>query len=278
MIDKESDKYKWALVKKIDPNINPNNLKPKETVFQLSNQKLIMVRHSKIYKNGKYFFGITKDKFNLNPLFILLICESLEKVFIFPHEELVWLNNYLPNEKKDSKKKTNNSEEGGSWKLSIKEDLQGFYLYLHGHTNETKIYISFYLNNFSLLDGLIGAKLFSVTEEINGSDKYYEGATTQITINKYERNPQARQKCLATYGLYCCICNFNFEKVYGEIGKGFMQVHHLIPLSDIKQEYELDPIQDLCPVCPNCHAMIHMRKPPYTAEEIRSFIKASQQL
>jgi 5-methylcytosine-specific restriction protein A len=69
----------------------------------------------------------------------------------------------------------------------------------------------------------------------------------------------------------------NFEKFYGVVGKGFIEVHHLIPLSDIKKEYELDPIKDLRPVCPNCHAMIHMRKPPYTPEEILSLINASQQ-
>lgn len=145
-------------------------------------------------------------------------------------------------------------------------------MYLHDYKDETKRCISFYLNNFSLLDELIEEKLFTLPQEITELDKYYEGATTQITINKHERNPQARQKCLAIRGLNCCICHFNFEKFYGDIGKGFMEVHHLIPLSDIKEEYELDPIKDLRPVCPNCHAMIHMRKPPYTPEEIRSFI------
>ncbi|MGB7895012.1 MAG: HNH endonuclease [Microcoleus sp.] len=71
------------------------------------------------------------------------------------------------------------------------------------------------------------------------------------------------------YGLNCYVCKFNFEEVFGEIGKGFIHVHHIIPLAEINQEYEVNPIQDLCPLCPNCHAMIHRKYPPFTIEEIK---------
>ncbi len=86
-----------------------------------------------------------------------------------------------------------------------------------------------------------------------------EGAKTTVLVNKYERNTAARQKCIDLLGCYCNICGINFEKVYGEIGKDFIHVHHKIPLNEIKEEYVVDPSKDLLPVCPNCHAMLHRK-------------------
>jgi predicted HNH restriction endonuclease len=70
------------------------------------------------------------------------------------------------------------------------------------------------------------------------------------------------------------VCSFDFGKVFGELGDGFIHVHHLQPLSEIKQEYQVAPISDLRPVCPNCHAMIHRRSPPLSIEEIELLLKA----
>jgi predicted HNH restriction endonuclease len=111
-------------------------------------------------------------------------------------------------------------------------------------------------------------------EEINleESSKLIEGAKKYIVINVYERDSKARAKCIEYYGTKCFICKFDFEEVYGEVGKGFIHVHHLKPLSEIEDEYEVDPINDLIPVCPNCHAIFHKRRPSYSIEEIQNFI------
>lgn len=109
-------------------------------------------------------------------------------------------------------------------------------------------------------------------EEVVDVQTYYEGATKQIRVNVYERNAKARKQCIRHYGLSCYICKFNFEKVYGDVGVGFIHVHHLKPLSEIAVEYELEPIQDLRPVCPNCHAIIHRKYPAYTIEEIQELL------
>jgi 5-methylcytosine-specific restriction protein A len=61
--------------------------------------------------------------------------------------------------------------------------------------------------------------------------------------------------------------------MYGEIGKNFIHVHHVKPLSEIDEQYKINPIKDLRPVCPNCHAMLHKRKPAYSIEEIQDKIK-----
>jgi 5-methylcytosine-specific restriction protein A len=96
-----------------------------------------------------------------------------------------------------------------------------------------------------------------------------EGAVRQITSNKYERNQQARKICIDKYGTQCSVCGFDFEKTYGEIGKDFIHVHHLQQVSTIKKEYEINPSEDLRPVCPNCHVMIHRKKIPLTIEELK---------
>ena len=49
-------------------------------------------------------------------------------------------------------------------------------------------------------------------------------------------------------------------------------MHHLRPLSEIGEEYEVDPIEDMRPVCPNCHLMIHRRTPPLKIEEIKALL------
>jgi 5-methylcytosine-specific restriction protein A len=109
-------------------------------------------------------------------------------------------------------------------------------------------------------------------EEIVNSEKLYEGIQKTILVNAYERNPVARSICIEHYGVQCVICGFDFEKKYGDIGKGFIHVHHLTQLSEIGQGYEVDPVNDLRPVCPNCHAMLHKRTPPFTIAELKSII------
>lgn len=76
----------------------------------------------------------------------------------------------------------------------------------------------------------------------------------------YERNPIARKKCIEYYGWKCYICRFDFLQIYGEVGRGFIEVHHIVPISEINGQYTINPIRDLRPVCSNCHSMIHRKK------------------
>jgi predicted HNH restriction endonuclease len=95
-----------------------------------------------------------------------------------------------------------------------------------------------------------------------------EGGRRTIVINAFERNKQARKACLKYFGARCIVCGFDFECQYGEIGKGFIHVHHIVQLSTIRQAYKVNPIEDLRPVCPNCHEMLHRTQPAMSIDEL----------
>ncbi|HZI88576.1 MAG TPA: hypothetical protein VFD48_17210 [Pyrinomonadaceae bacterium] len=92
--------------------------------------------------------------------------------------------------------------------------------------------------------------LLNTPDEIEDGQDLYEGASRQVWVNAYERNPKARKKCIDHYGHTCSVCGFDFEKEYGWIGREYIHVHHLRALSDIDARYKVDPIKDLRPICP----------------------------
>lgn len=99
-----------------------------------------------------------------------------------------------------------------------------------------------------------------------------EGKKFSIELTRSERNPINRQLCLAANGYTCLICGMNFQEKYGLIGKDFIHVHHLKPVSLMDKPSYIDPIRDLIPVCPNCHAMLHRKSPPFTPEELKQIM------
>lgn len=109
-------------------------------------------------------------------------------------------------------------------------------------------------------------------DEIAADEIFLEGAKTQVTVNKYERDPRARAKCISLYGLTCFVCGFDFGRRYGELGVGFIHVHHTKPLSEVGRGYKLDPKKHLRPVCPNCHAMLHHQKPALSIEKLKALL------
>ena len=116
------------------------------------------------------------------------------------------------------------------------------------------------------------ATTFLSPEEGESPETYLEGAAIRVSVNAYERNAKARQKCIEHHGCTCAACGFDFEGTYGEIGRGFIHVHHVKPLSEIGAQYKVNPIQDLRPVCPNCHAMLHTQSPAMSIEELKALI------
>ena len=116
-------------------------------------------------------------------------------------------------------------------------------------------------------------ELIVYADEVDKNIKYAEGKTKTVLVNSYERNTVARQKCIEHYGVVCQVCGFDFEKIYGSIGKGFIHVHHKVDIATIGNEYSIDPINDLIPVCPNCHSMLHKKKPAYLVDELKQMME-----
>lgn len=109
-------------------------------------------------------------------------------------------------------------------------------------------------------------------EEVSASERLIEGAVSRVEVNRYERNPRLRQICLDRWGTKCVACDFDFFETYGERGRNFMHVHHLMPLSETG-ERPVDAVKDLRPLCPNCHAMIHAGGQTISVQELKALIR-----
>ncbi len=104
-----------------------------------------------------------------------------------------------------------------------------------------------------------------------------EGKKVQIYTTKYERKRSNRINAIKYHGAKCAVCGFDFEKVYGEIGKNFIEVHYTVPLSFLNQEMDIDITKDLVCVCANCHRMIHRNKNKiYSISELKEIINKNK--
>jgi predicted HNH restriction endonuclease len=104
---------------------------------------------------------------------------------------------------------------------------------------------------------------------------HWEGNRALVYVNRYERDARTRAACIRFFGVACSVCGFEFGRVYGDIGNGFIHVHHLAPLSMAGKAHRVDPKKDLRPVCPNCHEMLHRRSPPFTIDELKARVRAT---
>jgi 5-methylcytosine-specific restriction endonuclease McrA len=115
---------------------------------------------------------------------------------------------------------------------------------------------------------------YTAPEELpSASAEYVEGAARSILVNAYERNRRARERCIQHYGRTCAVCDFDFGARYGQPAMGYIQIHHVVPIARVRKQYRLNPINDLRPVCPNCHAVIHRREPPFSIDEVKQMLR-----
>ncbi|KMQ76386.1 HNH endonuclease [Marinobacter subterrani] len=113
-------------------------------------------------------------------------------------------------------------------------------------------------------------------EEAGSSDEemrgYPEGALTTVQANRFERDRRNRAAAIAIHGTSCLACGIEMGSVYGGVAQGFIEIHHVTPVSQLGAGYLIDPAKDLVPLCPNCHAVAHRRSPPFSVDEIRHLI------
>jgi 5-methylcytosine-specific restriction protein A len=99
-----------------------------------------------------------------------------------------------------------------------------------------------------------------------------EGSMSRVEVNRYERSPSNRAAAITFHGSRCHVCDFDFETTYGLLGKGFIEIHHKIPVSRMGANYIVNPAEDLVPLCSNCHRMIHRHDSPLEIETLKKLI------
>lgn len=97
----------------------------------------------------------------------------------------------------------------------------------------------------------------------------------RVEVNRYERDRRNRAAALAIHGRSCSGCGMSFDELYGEVAAGFIEVHHVTPVSMLGEDYVIDPRTDLIPLCPNCHAVVHRMTPPMPVSELVALLNAS---
>ena len=101
-----------------------------------------------------------------------------------------------------------------------------------------------------------------------------EGASETVKVNRYERDRRNRAAAIAIHGTRCKACGLDFGERYGPIGQGFIEIHHVTPVSKLGEGYIIDPETDLVPLCSNCHSMVHRIDPPLQLEMLHDILKS----
>ena len=137
-------------------------------------------------------------------------------------------------------------------------------------TEGLKYYIG-YLKSRESINSSTQHKKYDIKDVV---EEYEEGSLLDCHGSKYERNRKARQDCLKYYGYTCRVCGFDFEKQYGKIGREFIEVHHRTEVSSYGgTNHKVHPIEDLIPVCSNCHSMLHRTRPAMSIADLSSLVK-----
>jgi hypothetical protein len=104
--------------------------------------------------------------------------------------------------------------------------------------------------------------------------EYIEGEKRERISQYYEREPKLRAAAIALHGTKCMVCGFDFEAVYGSHGAGYVEVHHLRPVSSLQTTTRVNPQTDMVVLCANCHRMIHRsRDGMLSPDELRSLLR-----
>lgn len=117
----------------------------------------------------------------------------------------------------------------------------------------------------NLYDDLIsGGAASEVETQLEGDEPeniLFEDATKLRLHKRIERNSKLAKEAKRIHGYSCQVCGLNFEEKYGEIGKGYIEAHHLEPISELKsKKIARNPEKDFAVLCANCHRMIHRSK------------------
>lgn len=168
----------------------------------------------------------------------------------------------------------------GIYKLTEKGDN-----YLNTRLDELNYFFS---QKFDYSDTMeVALSIADTTQRITIYDENMfisEGKIEKKEIKNRTRSKALRDAALAFYSvngvIKCDVCGFSYEEKYGELGKGYIEIHHEKPICEYgtngSAEFISEAIKNVKPLCANCHRMIH-RNPlkPLTISDLKSIIKSS---
>lgn len=109
--------------------------------------------------------------------------------------------------------------------------------------------------------------------ERRGHEEFAEARRLARERFFFARNPSLARTAKERFGTSCQVCGFNFGSVYGDLGDGYAEVHHLSPLSERPEdewnEQVTTSLNQVAVLCSNCHRVIHRRRPALTIEDLR---------
>ena len=111
-------------------------------------------------------------------------------------------------------------------------------------------------------------------EEVDSDASAAEGTSYEARSVRYERKKINRDICLRIRGNRCLCCNRSMEEEYGSIAHDLIDVHHILPASEMGPAYRVNSTTDLIPVCPNCHRVLHRSDPPMPPEQLRALLES----
>ena len=178
--------------------------------------------------------------------FALKYCKNYVSIYNLNQDEAIKLMNLLEN----------NKEFVNYYKKSNGSPISAF--------NKYREFLDYKENG--LLNCIVGA-----TDDNSSADFPPYKEKKSVWVDRYERDKKERDKCIAEKGLNCYVCGMNFEDCYGELGRDFIHVHHIEFLSKHGQDIS----ENLIPVCPKCHAMLHKKHNGHTMkyEDLREIIR-----
>jgi 5-methylcytosine-specific restriction protein A len=154
-------------------------------------------------------------------------------------------------------------------KIELGLKLTPIVIEVENEAQHERLMIDLVIPLFGMVVALIGAE-----ENELPTTGEPEGRAIQTLTTRYERSRLNREACIQLKGARCTVCGFDFAEFYGILGIGYVEVHHLKPVSSIGPDYRIDIASDLTPLCSNCHAMAHREDPPVRLERLRELVEA----
>ena len=128
--------------------------------------------------------------------------------------------------------------------------------------------------NPAMVDNIMNVGLaVSSAHPWDGEVEFAEGSKDLVWTVRYERSSKLREAAIKLHGRICQGCGFDFEASYGQLGRGFILVHHTKPVSSMQGQATVNAETDMVVLCSNCHRMVHRRHGnPISVDDLRKKI------